>query len=169
MNAIMLEEQGSSKVWVRGCVIDRQNIWGRGCHVIGKHHWAKIWGRGCVSEAKTSNWENGDANTGLTNALSELEANAVTEKFATSLQMCAKTSSPHLQSWQKAWGLPSKNWPGSPLLNFTQQNPSSPATGPLPLPLPQWGTLPLLLKQAQKERKRDYLRCYLMSCMIKPT
>ena len=44
-----------------------------------------------MSEAKTSNWANGDANTGLTNALSELEANAVTEKFPTSLQMCAKT------------------------------------------------------------------------------
>ena len=94
---------------------------------------------------------------------------AATQMFATSLQMCAKTSSPYLQSWQKAWGLPSKNWPGSPLLNFTQQNPSSPATGPLPLPLPQWGTVPPLLKQAQKERKWDYLRCYLMSCMIKPT
>ena len=61
-----------------------------------------------MSEAKTSNWANGDANTGLTNALSELEANAVTEKFATSMQMCAKTTLAILkeQSGQKASGSP---------------------------------------------------------------
>ena len=60
-----------------------------------------------MSEAKTSNWANGDANTGLTNALSELEANAVTEKFATALQRCAKTLAIlKEQSGQKASGSP---------------------------------------------------------------
>ena len=69
----------------------------------------------------------------------------------------------------KSLGLPSKHWPGPTLLNFTQQAPNSPPTGPQGRGSACSRTVPLLLKQATHQRKWDYLRCISMSCMMKPT
>ena len=145
-----------NKVWARGCM-----------HGWGKNHPTE---QKYGVDANTSNWTNADANAGLTNIwskrLHELEANAVTEKSATSLQMRAKAlqgavlkegSLSSCNQGKKLLGLPSKHWPGPTLLNFTLQNSSSPATHPQGRGCASSLTVQLLQDQTPQKGKKNIL------------